>query len=250
MRRESSSSRDSTPTPEKTPWLEASAIHGFSASNPKWNHFSVAAFGCHGPLARRFIMKVFSYGFASIALLLVAPMALAQQAPSPTPPAEAPPAIACPEPGSVPDTELTAECKEQLGATTGQPANPELTPAPNDSATAPAPADPMTTGSAASTAVETKTFLASQFMGQTVFTAAGENIGDVNDLVLSKDDNNILAIIGVGGFLGIGEKNVAVPVDKITVKKSENDYLFLTTSASKAELEAAPAFEQTAQNLQ
>ncbi len=195
-------------------------------------------------------MKVLSYGLASIALLLASPMALAQQAPSPAPPAEAPQAIACPEPGSVPETELTAECKEQLGATTDQPANPELAPAPNDSAAAPAPAEPVTTGSTAPAAVETKTFLASQFMGQTIFNTAGENIGDVNDLVLTKDNNNILAIIGVGGFLGIGEKNVAVSVEKITVKKNENGYLFLTTSTSKAELEAAPAFEQTAQNLE
>lgn len=198
-------------------------------------------------------MKALSYGLASIALLLAAPMALAQQAPSPTAPAEAPAAVACPEPGSVPETELTAECKEQLGATADQPANPELAPAPpvpNDSASAPAPADPMTTGSAAPGTVETKTFLASQFMGQTIFTAAGENIGDVNDLVLNKDGNGMLAVVGVGGFLGIGEKNVAVPVEKITVKKNESGYLFLTTSTSKAELEAAPAFEQTAQTLQ
>lgn len=196
-------------------------------------------------------MRVLSYGLASIALLLAAPVALAQQAPSPTLPAEAPQAIACPEPGSVPETELTAECKEQLGAQTDQPASPEVAPpAPNDSAAAPAPADPMTTGSAPSAAIETKTFLASQFMGQTVFTAGGENIGDVNDLVLNKDGNGMLAIVGVGGFLGIGEKNVAVPVEKITVKKNESGYLFLTASTSKAELEAAPAFEQTAQNLE
>ncbi len=197
-------------------------------------------------------MKALSYGLVSIALLLAAPMALAQQAQDPAPPA-APGAIACPEPGSVPETELTAECKEQLGATADQPANPEAAPAPpvpNDSAGAPAPADPMTTGSTAPGTVETKTFLASQFMGQTIFTAGGENIGDVNDLVLNKDGNSMLAIVGVGGFLGIGEKNVAVPVEKITVKKNESGYLFLTTSTSKAELEAAPAFEQTAQTLE
>jgi sporulation protein YlmC with PRC-barrel domain len=201
---------------------------------------------------RTFIMKALSYGLTTIALLLASPMALAQQAQTPTAPAEAPAApqtAACPEPGSVPETELTAECKAQLGAATDQPAGQEAAPAPNDSAAVPAPADPNTTGSTEPPPVETKTFLASQFMGKTVFTTSGENIGDVNDLVLNQEGNNMLAIIGVGGFLGIGEKNVAVPVDKIVVKKNESGYLFLTTSTSKAELEAAPAFE-TAQNLE
>jgi len=89
--------------------------------------------------------------------------------------------------------------------------------------------------------------LASQFMGQTVYTAANENVGEINDLVMNKDlDNNIVAIIGVGGFLGIGEKDVAVPIDQITVVKDENNNMRLTIAASKEQLEAAPAFDRMA----
>ena len=42
--------------------------------------------------------------------------------------------------------------------------------------------------------------------------AEGDNhIGDINNLVVAKDGSVDAVIIGVGGFLGMGEKNVAVP---------------------------------------
>ncbi len=53
-------------------------------------------------------------------------------------------------------------------------------------------------------------FLASQFIGKTVYSSANENVGDINDLVMNKDLDTVVAIIGVGGFLGIGEKDVAI----------------------------------------
>ena len=56
-------------------------------------------------------------------------------------------------------------------------------------------------------------------MGQAVYTAANENIGEINDLIMNKDLDNIVAIVGVGGFLGIGEKDVAIPIGDIQVVK-------------------------------
>lgn len=41
-------------------------------------------------------------------------------------------------------------------------------------------------------------------------------IGDVRDLIIDEDGRIIAAIIGVGGFLGIDEKNVAIPFDAVT----------------------------------
>lgn len=111
-----------------------------------------------------------------------------------------------------------------------------------DNAAAPA----VTDEAAIAEASNSSSVLASQFMGQTVYSASNENVGEINDIVMSRDLNNIVAIIGVGGFLGIGEKDVAMPIDEIQVAKDENNNLKLTIAATKEQLEAAPTFDRTA----
>jgi len=54
----------------------------------------------------------------------------------------------------------------------------------------------------------------SDFYRQTVYDPKDNKIGDVKDLILEKDGKVSAAIIGVGGFLGAGEKDVAVPFDQ------------------------------------
>ncbi len=115
--------------------------------------------------------------------------------------------------------------------------------------------DTSTTGDAATTTTMTPStgtmsnaMLASQFMGQTVYSTANESVGEINDLVLNKELDTVTAIIGVGGFLGIGEKDVAIPIDQLNAAKDENNSVRLTISASKEQLEAAPAFDRTTMN--
>ncbi|MTH79945.1 PRC-barrel domain-containing protein [Paracoccus aestuariivivens] len=72
-----------------------------------------------------------------------------------------------------------------------------------------------------------------------------DNVGEISDLVLSKDGQLKAVLVDVGGFLGMGEKSVAVAMDQLRVIRdgdSENDY-FIVFTADKAALEAAPAFE-------
>jgi sporulation protein YlmC with PRC-barrel domain len=90
-----------------------------------------------------------------------------------------------------------------------------------------------------------KAVLATKFIGSTVYTAANENVGDVNDMIFDDKGAIKAVIIGVGGFLGMGEKDVALPLDKITITKDENNAVKLTVQASKDELEKAPAFDKT-----
>jgi hypothetical protein len=52
-------------------------------------------------------------------------------------------------------------------------------------------------------------------------------------------------IVGVGGFLGLGEKDVALPLEKIKISKDENNNVKLTVAASREELNNAPAFDKT-----
>jgi sporulation protein YlmC with PRC-barrel domain len=90
-----------------------------------------------------------------------------------------------------------------------------------------------------------KAVLATSFIGSSVYTSANENIGDINDMIFDDKGSIKAVIIGVGGFLGMGEKDVALPLDKITITKDENNAVKLTVQASRDELEKAPAFDKT-----
>jgi hypothetical protein len=208
-------------------------------------------------------MTSLKYTVAAIALLLTPALGYAEDATKTRPQTDAQKAIECPAAGTVSEDKLSVECKQQLGANSQAPdvtKNDDAaaaTQAPdvnkNDNAAATkAPAsdatDTMTTGSVNAAASDANSVLASQFIGQTVYSAANENVGEINDLVMSKDLDNIVAIIGVGGFLGIGEKDVAIPVSQLTATKDANNALKLTTAATKEQLEAAPAFDRTALN--
>jgi sporulation protein YlmC with PRC-barrel domain len=84
--------------------------------------------------------------------------------------------------------------------------------------------------------------LASNVMGQTVYDSSGNNLGSVNDIVLDKDGKMAAVVIGVGGFLGIGQKNVAVSIEAIDRTTDENGNLKLVLNASKDEIDQAPGF--------
>ncbi|MAY62232.1 MAG: hypothetical protein CML29_08465 [Rhizobiales bacterium] len=87
--------------------------------------------------------------------------------------------------------------------------------------------------------------LANRLIGTSVYNGTGEDaeaIGDINDIILSKDGQAEAVVIGVGGFLGIGEKNVAVQYDKVEVTGEKGEERFVL-DASKESLENAPAFD-------
>jgi hypothetical protein len=91
---------------------------------------------------------------------------------------------------------------------------------------------------------------ASTYIGQSVYNAADESIGEINDVIFTKDGSVEAAVIGVGGFLGIGEKNVAVPLDTITVAEvPDSDDLKLTTAETADTLKAAPEFKTKSQQV-
>lgn len=69
--------------------------------------------------------------------------------------------------------------------------------------------------------------------------AANETIGDINDVLIGNDGKIAAVIVGVGGFLGMGEKNVALPFDQLTFAKDEGDDLVVGTGATKESLQSA-----------
>jgi sporulation protein YlmC with PRC-barrel domain len=84
---------------------------------------------------------------------------------------------------------------------------------------------------------------ASTLMGQEVLGPDQESIGEISDLVLQEDGETRAALIDVGGFLGVGEKEVAIPFDQIEVSE-DGDEAILTVALTREELEQLPAFEQ------
>ena len=73
-----------------------------------------------------------------------------------------------------------------------------------------------------------------------------DDIGEINDIIVSADGEVRAVILGVGGFLGIGEKDVSVSMDDIRIVSEENnpDERFLVVNTSKEVLENAPAYER------
>ena len=86
--------------------------------------------------------------------------------------------------------------------------------------------------------------LASKFNGTDVIGADDAKIGDVSDVLFDKDHKVIAFIVGVGGFLGIGAKDVAIdPASFQAVPGKDANDMKLRLSMTKDELKAAPAFE-------
>lgn len=161
---------------------------------------------------------------AAIAVGAASAMAQTTPAPSPTPPEQ------------MPDTSPPAS---------PSPA-PSVTPTPAPSATDPA------TPPRASVDRSGDTFAANQsadewrstkLVGLTVYNKANERVGDINDLILGADGKVSSAVIGVGGFLGLGEKLVAVAFDDLQLNRDSDGTMRVTIDSTKASLESAPDFK-------
>jgi sporulation protein YlmC with PRC-barrel domain len=63
--------------------------------------------------------------------------------------------------------------------------------------------------------------MASELIGTRVMSANNESIGDINDVIVDRNGKAVAAIVGVGGFLGIGEKDVAVPFEELEFVSSQ-----------------------------
>jgi len=77
---------------------------------------------------------------------------------------------------------------------------------------------------------------------QKVYDPDGNKIGEIEDVLLNREGKPSALIIGVGGFLGIGEKDVAVPFDAVRVTTKDNDKWHLVMNSSKEVLKSAKGF--------
>ena len=110
--------------------------------------------------------------------------------------------------------------------------------------------------------VASSDFIASDLIGMRIYNSETEisdttalpsgsktewdDLGEVNDLLISENGKMKAVILGIGGFLGVGERDVAVSMDSIKVVREEGagGDRFLVVTASQEILENAPEFEQ------
>ena len=95
-------------------------------------------------------------------------------------------------------------------------------------------------------AKQVRGYLASNLMGHSVYASTAEDadrIGEIDDAIVGEDGSIKAVIIGVGGFLGMGEKNVAVDFSRLSFETTGDDEYRLVSALSKEELEKAGAYE-------
>jgi sporulation protein YlmC with PRC-barrel domain len=82
----------------------------------------------------------------------------------------------------------------------------------------------------------------SKLVGSTVYNNANENIGSIEDIVIKPDGSMDEVVLSVGGFLGIGEKYVAVPFNNLKITR-DGSSLKIHTEGTKDSLKALPAYQ-------
>ena len=88
-----------------------------------------------------------------------------------------------------------------------------------------------------------------EYTNQDVYNAAGENLGTIRDLLIGPDGKAAAAVINVGRFLGIGDKEIAVPFAALRVER-HGDSRRIVIDAMKEGVQAAPTFARRAGNKQ
>ena len=84
----------------------------------------------------------------------------------------------------------------------------------------------------------------SKLVGTNVYGQDNTKIGDINDILIGGGGNVQAVVVGVGGFLGVGEKNVAIPFDALSIERKADSTAIdkITVSYSKDDLKNAPKF--------
>jgi len=83
-----------------------------------------------------------------------------------------------------------------------------------------------------------KGYRASKIVGTTLTNEANETVGKIDDLVIRSDDRVVVAIVSVGGFLGMGDRLVAIPYDSIAWRENSG----VLPGATKERLKTFPEF--------
>ena len=91
---------------------------------------------------------------------------------------------------------------------------------------------------------DTSEWRSSKLVGASVYGPDNKSIGSIDDLIVDEKGAIKAAVIGVGGFLGVGQKDVAVPFEALQIQRKQNSSSIdkITVSYTKDQLSNAPKF--------
>jgi hypothetical protein len=81
------------------------------------------------------------------------------------------------------------------------------------------------------------------WLGQSVYDPSDSKIGDIVDVLVDKDGRMVALIVGVGGFLGIGAKDVAFPANAVQFKTKADNKWYPVMNTTKDALKSAPGYK-------
>ncbi len=87
--------------------------------------------------------------------------------------------------------------------------------------------------------------LSSRLIGTNLYNMQNESLGEIEDLVIENGKTVTGVVVGVGGFLGMGERYVAIDPSSITLRVENNNVTRATVDTTKDNLKNAPAFDYT-----
>ena len=80
------------------------------------------------------------------------------------------------------------------------------------------------------------------YVAQDIYDRNGQKFGAIKDVLIGPDGSAAAVLINVGRFLGIGDKDIAVPVSALQLDQRDNTRR-IVIDATKETLQSAPAFE-------
>ena len=99
---------------------------------------------------------------------------------------------------------------------------------------------------AETSSLSTGHWLASDVYKADVYDTSENKVGNVTDLMIDSSGNVTAAIIGVGGFLGVGQKDVVIPFKELKVSTRDGKE-WLVLNRTKDELKKMPAYDKKAE---
>lgn len=89
---------------------------------------------------------------------------------------------------------------------------------------------------------QTTHWRSSETVGQSVYNRTGERIGEIDELLIGSNGRVVAALVGVGGFLGIGERSVAIAYSALEMMRGPDGKSRMVINIDKATLKNAPEY--------
>ena len=80
---------------------------------------------------------------------------------------------------------------------------------------------------------------ASQLIGKSIYNTGGESLGEIEDIVVNRNDNAVAALVGMGGFLGTGESQVAVLLSEVEMRGDD----IVVRNLTRTDFQRKPAYQ-------